>query len=80
MLQICQERYVTLGAGHTVAFCKVASTPEAPTPEKGLADALGRIDLGKLKAQPNMRQMVEVGWTWKVISSEVDETAPNLLP
>ena len=41
-----EERFVTLGASHTAAFCKVAPLG-GPTPEKCLQDAKGNIDLGK---------------------------------
>jgi len=41
------ERYITLGCGHTAAFCKPAMVGEK-TPEKSIQDEHGNIDVAKL--------------------------------
>ena len=45
-----EEQFLSLGCGHTVAFCKVASLG-GPTPEKSIQDTKGCLDYPKLLNQ-----------------------------
>ena len=69
------ERFLTLGCGHTAAFCKAAKSG-CRTTQTGLADAKGKIDLHKLVANTEFRAMIYEGWSWKVISHTVDVEFP----
>ena len=57
------ERYVTVGCGHTVAFCKQASIG-GKTPSKDLQDDQGRIDRQKVCKDPVFASMIQDGWQW----------------
>jgi hypothetical protein len=70
-----EERYLTLGCGHTVAFCKAADAG-AKTSEKSIADAKGFIDQSKLKRNPQFKEMIEEGWFWTIIEHGIDEVFP----
>ena len=56
----CAERFVTLGCGHTVAFCKTAQLA-GHTSEEQLADADGKIDLHKIENVSELNAMVHQG-------------------
>ena len=71
-----EELYLSLGCGHTAAFCKVAPLG-GPTPEKGLQDNQGNIDYGKLVKQAEYKAMLEEGWDWSVIPWDVDQLFPR---
>ena len=70
------ERYVTLGCGHTAAFCKHAAL-SGRTSEKILqcADS-NNIDLQKLCANSNFKTMIMEGWSWEVVPAIIDELYP----
>jgi hypothetical protein len=71
------ERYLTMGCGHTAAFCKTAEAG-GRTPEKSLQmEGSDLIDSAKLKRNDQFRQMLEVGWGWLVIPWEVDRDYPQ---
>ena len=53
-----EEMYLTLGCGHTTAFCKVAPLA-GDTPEKGLQDENGKLGYSKLCKQPEFKAMQE---------------------
>ena len=67
------ERYLTLGCGHTAAFCKHAAL-RGRTNQPTLQE-LGKttIDLQRLTANKNFQQMITEGWSWECVSSEVDQ-------
>ena len=69
------ERYLTLGCGHTVGFCKAADAG-AKTSEKSIADAKGMIDSSVLKKNAQFKQMIEDGWDWTIIEHGIDELFP----
>jgi hypothetical protein len=71
-----EERYASLGAGHTAAFCKLAEVG-GPTPEPDLQDECGNIDVGKIKRNANFKIMIEDGWDWKIIHADVDIVFPK---
>ena len=72
-----QERYLTLGCGHTTAFCKSACAGGV-TNEKSLQDLDGKtIAVHKLKENESFKKMLESGWTWTVIKSDVDIAYPE---
>ena len=70
------ELYASLGCGHTAAFAKAAWS-KSKTPEKDLQDAYGNINTSALCANPNWREMIEVGWDWIVIPWQIDEMFPE---
>ena len=70
------ERYVTVGCGHTVAFCKVAAI-NGKTPSVDLQDSAGNIDPHKIAQHEVFGSMVNDGWDWLVINSKVDEDHPT---
>ena len=76
LASICgEERYLSVGAGHTVAGCKNAYFG-GRTPHKELQAENGLTDLGKLKRNAQMAQMIESGWEWEVVPHEVDRDFP----
>ena len=70
------ERFVSLGAGHTVAFCKLAGV-SGRTSEKELqcVDS-DTIDVQKLCRNKEFEIMVVEGWTWECVPSIIDELFP----
>ena len=72
------ERYVSIGCGHTVAFCKQAGV-QGETSEKGLQLADSKIiDQQLLFTDPVLKLMVLEGWQWKVIPAIIDSEFPAL--
>ena len=72
-----EERYLTLGCGHTVAFCKAAAAG-CRTSERELADESGNVDLQRLYKNEVFKKMLTVGWRWVIIPAWVDEKFPKL--
>ena len=72
-----EERYLTLGCGHTVAFCKAAAA-KCRTSEDGLADENGRIDLNRLFKNRVFESMIKDGWKWVIFPAWLDEQFPKL--
>ena len=70
-----EERYLTLGCGHTAAFCKLALSG-GKSPEKKISQDDGTIDVQKIKKNKEFKAMLEEGWTWTIVSHEVDEEFP----
>ena len=70
------ERYVTVGCGHTVAFCKNAAIG-GKTPSFDLQDDSGNIDKNKIGQHEVFASMVNEGWNWQVINSKVDVDYPE---
>jgi hypothetical protein len=71
-----EERYITLGCGHTAAWCKHAAVG-GRTPEKSLQDEFGNIDVQKVKRNNEFRLMIEEGWDWLVVPHEIDAAYPK---
>jgi len=70
-----EERYLSLGCGHTVGFCKKAEVGGRTT-EPSLADSKGQIDLQKIKQNSQFKVMLEQGWTWQIVEWGIDEAFP----
>ncbi len=71
-----EERYLTVGAGHTVSFCKaVAFGCETPQPEIKAPD--GKLDRQKIFKNEQFRRMVETGWNWVIFPAELDIACPK---
>ena len=71
------ERYLTLGAGHTTAFCKHAAvcgrTSETSLQQSGST----LIDQQKLCKNPQFGHMIHKGWGWDVVPASVDCMFPR---
>ena len=71
-----EERYLSLGCGHTVAFAKAADSG-CRTSQPTIADENGKLDLQKLFADPVLKTMIQDGWDWTIIPSWVDTKFPK---
>ena len=71
-----EERYATLGCGHTAAICKLAGQDNPKTPIAELRDEHGNLNVAKLKQNPQFKTMIEDGWSWIIIPALVDELFP----
>lgn len=60
------ERYMTVGGGHTTAFCKAAKAG-CRTSQTGIADQDGKLNLHKLCKDSVLEEMINDGWTWTII-------------
>ena len=70
------ERFASVGCGHTVAMCKLANQTNPKTSLDGLKDEHGNLNVNKLKEDPQFRKMIEEGWEWTIVPSLVDEQFP----
>ena len=76
------EIVLSVGCSHTVAFCRAVLT-NCKTSASELATASGHLNLdsilvGKDRLGHPFYKMCSQGWTWCVISSEVEEAFPQL--
>ena len=71
-----EERYLSLGCGHTVAFCKTAGVG-GRTCETFLQNDDGTINVEKIKKSEDFNTMVFVGWDWEAVAWEVDVSFPE---
>ena len=71
-----QEMYLSIGCGHTVAFCRAAQAG-CPTPNDKLKSASGTIDTQRLFKDKVFKSMVQDGWDWWIISAVVDRECPR---
>ena len=71
-----EERFVSLGCGHTVGWCKTAQLA-GKTPEAKLADADGNIDLHKLDKDSELNAMIHTGWDWEIVPWTIDVRFPR---
>ena len=71
------ERYVSVGCGHTVAFCKTVQNGGVTNQPELQAKGSNRIDTQKICMSADFDTMVNRGWTWEVIPACVDETFPE---
>lgn len=66
------ERYLTVSCGHTAAFCK-AVLGQCRTPQSSLANSDGVLNLDHVaKGDWKLRSMIQDGWTWLIISWQVE--------
>ena len=79
-----EERYITIGCGHTTAVCKLAqlcSTTGFPgaTTQKILMDdnKPGLLAAHKLEENETFKEMIHEGWGWTVVPYEVDTAFPD---
>ena len=71
------ERYVTLGCGHTAAFCKQAAL-QGRTSEKSLQRTDSEnIDLQNICSNEQFEIMIMEGWEWEVVPAIIDELFPS---
>ena len=71
-----QELYLSVGCGHTVAFCR-AALKGCTTPQDTLKDFRGNIDTQKLYNDKVFKSMIQDGWDWWIISAVVDKECPR---
>ena len=71
-----EERFLSVGCGHTAAFVKLAKAG-GKTTAPSLQDADGNIDVGRLCKNAEMKAMLTEGWTWTVIEASVDIEYPQ---
>ena len=68
---------MTLGCGHTAAFCKLAAAGGGPTPQATLKDQQGMVNVAAIKKNAQFAEMIEQGWGWDVCRHEVDAAFPG---
>ena len=73
----CTEKFLSIGGSHFAAFCRAALAC-CPTAQQVLKDEDGNIDIAKLKKNPVMKELLEKGWTWQVITWKAEERYPGL--
>ena len=69
------ERVLSVGCGHTAAFCKHAAVG-GRTSEEVLADDAGNLDVAKIKRNTEFAAMIDQGWSWEVVKAKIDEDFP----
>jgi len=73
-----KERFMSVGGGHTVAFCR-AAIAGCCTPEASLKDPNGRLNQQMLtKSDPSFKEMLEKGWEWTIVSWQAEAQWPGL--
>ena len=70
------ERFLSLGCGHTVAFCKAVQAG-CVTPQAKIADEHGCLSMTKLCEDKVLKGMIEDGWTWTAIFPKEDIVFPR---
>jgi len=71
-----EERFLSLGCGHTVAFAKAANYG-CRTSQISIADGNGKIDLQTSFSYPVFKDMIQDGWDWTIIPSWIDTEFPK---
>ena len=71
-----EERFASVGCGHTVAMCKLANQANPKTSLDELKDEHGYLNVNMLKENPHFREMIEKGWEWTIVPSLIDEKYP----
>ena len=71
------ERHLSVGCGHTTAFCRAAAA-KCPTKLTTIADDNGRIDCPRLCEDAEFSKMIQTGWEWIVIPWTIDHEFPEL--
>ena len=67
------ERYITLGCGHTMAFCKHANASGKTCEKILMCQDSDQIDVQKLFANVNYKTMIVEGWSWEIVPAIIDE-------
>ena len=72
-----QERFFSLGTGHTAAGCRAANA-QCKTPYTKMADPQGRINPTFLaSSNANMAVMLNVGWKWFIVPQWFTQEIPT---
>ena len=71
-----QEHLLSIGCGHTVAFCKAAKAG-CRTSQKSIQDSKGNINLQLLYADGQYKSMLDDGWDWEIIPAWIDKKYPK---
>ena len=72
-----EERFCSMGCGHTVAFCKHAGAGgQTPQPSLQMHGST-TIDLQSIFMNANFKTMISEGWSWNVVYACVDEQFPQ---
>ena len=61
------EKYLTLGCGHTAAFCKFVLAGGGPTSEPSLQDESGKLAVHRLEATETFKSMIHDVREWTVV-------------
>lgn len=72
-----REDLLSLGTSHAAGLCRSANAKQKAC-FNNLADKNGNIDVAKLKADPEFKLMLELGWDWFVLPWQVEATWPHL--
>lgn len=72
-----QERFITIGCGHTSQFCKQADLGGDTCEPSLQIPGTTQIDKQALFSNANFRTMITKGWSWTVVHSAVDEEFPR---
>jgi len=68
-----EERFLSVGCGHTAAFCR-AALHGCVTSEPELADNSNHIDIVKLVVDKEIAGMLHEGWSWTISPHACDTT------
>ena len=60
------ERFLTVGGGHTTAFCRAAKAG-CRTSQPGIADQDGKLNVHQLCKDSVLAEMINDGWSWTII-------------
>jgi hypothetical protein len=71
------ERFISVGTGHTVAFCR-AAIHGCKTLLTQIADADGTINKRKLETDPGFNVILNEGWMFYVFDADVEVCLPKL--
>ena len=71
-----RERFLSVSASHTTAFCRAAKA-QCKTSFDNVSED-GTLCLSKLQKDAVMKAMLQDGWEWKIVSAAVDEKFPQL--
>ena len=72
-----EERFLSLGCGHTVAGCKAAGAGDCKTTQPELADGDGFLDVHQLEKNEQYKEMIREGWEWDIVPANVDIAFPT---
>ena len=71
------ERYLTLGCGHTTAFCKQAGVRGCTSQKALQCSGSNKLDIEKIFSNAEFKSMFEYGWEWEVVPYFIDELFPS---
>jgi hypothetical protein len=78
-----QERLLSLGNGHTVAWCRACNagceTPFGELTSDGIHLSMEHMLAGKVNPKEDaFWKMCKVGWKWRILPAELEELFPDL--